>query len=67
MNALRKWFKRYKPIEQPPVTPESLLERLDEPFRSALLSMYHGEPQTEVSATANFRFVRNHGANGTSF
>jgi predicted O-methyltransferase YrrM len=46
MNVLRKWFKRRKPIEKAAVTPEALLERLDEPFRSALLSMYHGEPQT---------------------
>jgi len=51
MNVLRKWFKRYGPIEQPAVTPESLLERLDEPFRSALLSMYHGEPQTRSDGT----------------
>ena len=50
MNGLRKWFKRYRPIEQPAVTPESLLERLDNvPLRATL--HVSREPQTRSDGT----------------
>src|ERR1700732_650879 len=45
MNALRRLFDRQPRANQKPESPESLLGPLDEPFRSALLSMYRGEPQ----------------------
>ena len=45
MNIVRRLFNRRPPPNQQPPSPESLLERVDDPFRSALLSMYRNEPQ----------------------
>jgi predicted O-methyltransferase YrrM len=44
MEIGRPFRRRHIPAEVP-LSSEVLLERIDEPFRSALLSMYRGEPQ----------------------
>jgi predicted O-methyltransferase YrrM len=45
VRSLRQRLSRYLARNEQPPPPESTLAPLDEPFRSALLSLYRGEPQ----------------------
>ncbi|MCU1239646.1 MAG: O-methyltransferase, family 3 [Candidatus Acidoferrum typicum] len=45
VNLPRRLFGLHPLTNHQPESPESLLGRLDEPFRSALLSLYRGQPQ----------------------
>src|SRR6516162_1866743 len=48
-HKLGKLLRLLRLRPQAPPSPESILERIDEPFRSALLSMSRGEPQAAAN------------------
>jgi cephalosporin hydroxylase len=45
MNVLQRLASRFRPSRHQPQSPASILARLDEPFRSALTSLYRGDLQ----------------------